>query len=138
MNKLISCTLVFLNCIVIGQGSIENKVNDIFKSWSSEETPGGSIIISKGDRTIFENNYGLADLEHEIPISSKTKFYAGSDSKQFVAFSILLLEEEGKLSLNDNIRTYLPELPQYESPILIKHLIHHTSGIRNYEHETKQ
>lgn len=132
MNKLIICTLVFLNCIVIGQGSIENKVNDIFKSWSSEKTPGGSIIISKGDRTIFEKNYGLADLEHDIPISSKTKFYAASDSKQFVAFSILLLEEKGKLSLNDNIRTYLPELPPYEYPILIKHLIHHTSGIRDY------
>ena len=74
----------------------------------------------------------MADLEHGVPITPQTVFYIGSVSKQFVTFSILLLEEAEKLSLDDDIRRYVPEVPQYEDTITIRHLIHHTSGIRDY------
>jgi CubicO group peptidase (beta-lactamase class C family) len=74
----------------------------------------------------------MADLEHDIPITPGSVFYVGSVSKQFVTMCVLLLEEEGKLSLDDNIRKYLPEFPDYGTPVTIRHLIHHTSGIKDY------
>jgi CubicO group peptidase (beta-lactamase class C family) len=74
----------------------------------------------------------MADLEHDVPITPDSVFYVGSVSKQFVAFTLLLLEEQGRVSLEDDIRKYLPEFPDYGTPITIRHLIHHTSGIRDY------
>jgi CubicO group peptidase (beta-lactamase class C family) len=74
----------------------------------------------------------MANLEHNIPISSTTVFRIASTSKQFTATCVILLAEQGKLSLNDDVRKYLSEMPEYESPITIRHLIHHTSGIRDY------
>ena len=74
----------------------------------------------------------MADLDHDIPLSSESVFYIGSMSKQFTAVIIALLARQGKLSIDDDIRKYLPEMPQYERPILIRHLLHHTSGIRDH------
>jgi len=74
----------------------------------------------------------MANLDYNIPLSSKSVFAMASISKQFTAMSILLLARQGKLSLDDEIQKYLPEIPRYQSPITIRHLIHHTSGIRNY------
>jgi CubicO group peptidase (beta-lactamase class C family) len=74
----------------------------------------------------------MANLEHNIPISSTTVFRIASTSKQFTATCVILLAEQGKISLNDDVRKYLSEMPEYESPITIRHLIHHTSGIRDY------
>ena len=81
---------------------------------------------------IYKNGFGMATLEHEITIKPSTTFYIASTSKQFAAFCIALLEEEGKLSVEDDIRKVIPEIPEYESPIKIKHLIHHTSGMRDF------
>ena len=94
--------------------------------------PGCSVGAAIDGATVFANGYGLADLEHNIPITAETVFEPGSVSKQFTAAAVLLLEQQGKLSLDDPIRKYIPEVPDYGSPITIRHLIHHTSGLRDW------
>jgi CubicO group peptidase (beta-lactamase class C family) len=90
------------------------------------------VAIIRDGKIIYSNGYGSADLEHDIPITPSTVFYLASVSKQFVTFSILLLEEQGKLKLDDQIQTYLPDFPEYTGPITISHLIYHISGIKDY------
>lgn len=72
----------------------------------------------------------MASLEHGIPITPKTVFYIGSVSKQFTAFAVALLAKQGRISLDDDVRKYIPELPDYGSPITVRHLVHHTGGLR--------
>jgi CubicO group peptidase (beta-lactamase class C family) len=88
-------------------------------------------VIQNGQWT-YQHAYGMADLEAKTPITTHTTFYIGSMAKQFTAMSILLLAEQGKLSLTDDIRKYLPEMPDYGTPITVQNLIHHTSGIKDY------
>ena len=94
--------------------------------------PGCSVGAAIDGATVFAGGYGVADLEHNIPITADTVFEPGSVSKQFTAAAVLLLEQQGKLSLDDPVRKYIPEVPDYGSPITIRHLIHHTSGLRDW------
>lgn len=108
------------------------KVDELFAPWDSTQSPGCALAVVKDGEIIHKRGYGMADLEHHIPITPETTFYIGSVSKQFVTMCALLLEEEGKLALDDDTRKYIPEFPEYDRPMTIKHLIHHTSGIRDY------
>jgi len=112
--------------------SLTDKVDELFAEWDKPDSPGCALGIIKNGKLIHKRGYGMANLEHDVPISSKTVFQLNSTSKQFTAASMVLLEEQGKISLGDDARKYLPEMPEYESPITIRHLIHHTSGIRDY------
>lgn len=112
--------------------SLTDKVDELFAEWDKPVSSGCALGIIKNGKLIYKRGYGMANLEHNIPISSTTVFRIGSTSKQFTAMSIVLLAEQGKISLDDDIRKYLSEMPEYESPITIRHLIHHTSGIRDY------
>ena len=94
--------------------------------------PGCSVGAAIDGATVFAGGYGVADLEHNIPITADTVFEPGSVSKQFTAAAVLLLEQQGKLSLDDPVRKYIPEVPDYGSPITIRHMIHHTSGLRDW------
>lgn len=114
-----------------GQKFDTSKIDSLFKGWYND-SPGGAVGIIKDGKLIYSKGFGLAHMEHGIPNKPSTLFYLGSIAKQFVALSILLLEEEKKLSLNDEIQTYLDGFPRYKQPIRIKNLIHHTSGIRDY------
>jgi CubicO group peptidase (beta-lactamase class C family) len=107
------------------------KIEALFDKWSKPDTPGCALGVVKDGATIYEHNYGLADVEHLIPITSSTVFSVGSVSKQFTAFAIYLLAKEARLSLDDDIRKYLPELHDFGKPITIRHLLHHTSGLRD-------
>jgi CubicO group peptidase (beta-lactamase class C family) len=109
----------------------EQKIAALFDKWSKPDTPGCALAVLKDGATIYEHNYGLADVEHSIPIASSTVFSVGSVSKQFTAFAIYLLAKEARLSLDDDIRKYLPELHDFGKPITIRHLLHHTSGLRD-------
>jgi CubicO group peptidase (beta-lactamase class C family) len=109
----------------------EAKIDSIFASYNSQ-TPGVAVAIVKDGKVIFKKGYGMANLDHDIPITPQTVFNIASVSKQFTAFTIYLLENEGLLSFEDNVRKYIPELPMYEKPIKIKHLLAHTSGLRDY------
>jgi CubicO group peptidase (beta-lactamase class C family) len=106
------------------------KIDSIFASYNSQ-SPGAAVAIVKDGKVIFKKGYGMANLDHNIPITPQTVFNIASVSKQFTAFAIYLLEQEGKLSFEDNVRKYIPELPDYGSPIKIKHLLAHTSGLRD-------
>jgi len=109
-----------------------DRIDAVFKTWDNENSPGCALAVIRDGKILYKNGYGIADLEHKVAIEPNTVFYIGSVSKQFVSMCILLMEEEGKLSLDDDIRKFLPEIPDYGIPITIRHLIHHTSGIRDY------
>lgn len=127
--------LVYIGLLSLGlQGQIRQKasIDSLFASWDSISTPGAALGIVQDGRLVYSKGYGSADLEHDIPITPASVFYIGSVSKQFVTFCILLLEEQGKLNLDDRIQEYLPDFPEYEAPLTIRHFIHHTSGVRDY------
>jgi CubicO group peptidase (beta-lactamase class C family) len=107
-------------------------VDAIFAAWDSATSPGCALSVYRDGRIIYSRGYGMADLERRVPITPHTVFDIGSTSKQFAAASIVLLAQEGKLTLDDDVRRHIPELPEYERPITIRHLLHHTSGLRDY------
>src|SRR5947207_2284932 len=114
------------------QDSLSEKVDKIFAQWDKPDSPGCEMVVIRDGQIVYKSGYGMANLEHNIPLSPASIMDTGSVSKQFTAMAIALLAEQGKLSLDDDIRKYLPEIPQYETPITIRHLIHHTSGLRDY------
>ena len=108
------------------------QVDELFAEWDGETSPGGVVGIFMDGRIIYSKGYGVANLDYDIPITPQSVLRIGSISKQFVAMCIAILAEQGKLSFDDDIRTYLPEMPDYGNQITIRHLLHHTSGIREY------
>ena len=109
-----------------------DKVDKLFAQWDKPDSPGCALGVIRNGQFVYKRGYGMANLEYNIPITPTSIFEIQSTSKQFTAMSILLLARQGKLSLDDDIRKYLPEMPRYQTPITIRHLIHHTSGIRDY------
>jgi CubicO group peptidase (beta-lactamase class C family) len=114
------------------QAEAIEKVDKLFSKWDKKDSPGCAMAIIKDGKIIYKRGYGMADLERDVPITPKSVFDIASTSKQFVAMCILLLEEEKKLSLDDDIRKHIPEMPDYGDTITVRHMIHHTSGIRDY------
>ncbi|MBN1225044.1 MAG: serine hydrolase [Candidatus Aminicenantes bacterium] len=108
------------------------KVDALFKSWDKNDSPGCALAVIQNGEIVYKNGYGMADLENDVPITPGSVFYIGSTSKQFVTMCITLLAKEGKILLDDDIRKYVPEMPDYGSTLTIRHLIHHTSGLRDY------
>lgn len=106
-------------------------VDQVFAHYSSA-TPGCAVGVARGGRELLARGYGMAELEHGVPITPATIFEAGSVSKQFTAFIVLLLEQDGKLSLGDPLRKHLPELPDYGAPLTIAQVLSHTSGLRDW------
>ena len=94
--------------------------------------PGCAAAVSLNGEVVFEKAFGLADLEHNVPNTTQTIFESGSVAKQFTAAAIVLLQQDGKLSLEDPVRKYIPELPDYGSPLTIRHLLNHTAGLRDW------
>jgi CubicO group peptidase (beta-lactamase class C family) len=111
---------------------MEAAVDEVFEDLTRSGSPGCALGVYRDGQIIYAKGYGLANIEENVPITPKSVFDIGSTSKQFTASSILLLEKQGKLSVNDDIRKYLPELPNYGKKITILHLLNHTSGLRDY------
>ncbi len=88
-------------------------------------------VVMKDGRVAYEHGYGMADLDHDVKITPTTIFHVGSISKQFTAAAVLMLARDGKLSLDEPVRKYVPELPDFGVPITLRHLLHHTSGLRD-------
>ncbi|MEL7003099.1 MAG: serine hydrolase domain-containing protein [Bacteroidota bacterium] len=108
-----------------------SKIDSLFIRWNAPNSPGGAVGIMQGNKVVFKKAYGLASLEYQVPNTSETIFNIGSISKQFTAMGIILLEEQNLLSIDDDIRKHLPELPDFGPTITINHLINHTSGLRS-------
>jgi CubicO group peptidase (beta-lactamase class C family) len=104
----------------------------LFADLDQPGSPGCSVGVSRQGEVVFEDAFGFADLERAIPLSPATVFDVGSVAKQVTAGSALLLVEDGRLSLADEVRAYVPELPDYCAGITIDHLIHHTGGLPDY------
>lgn len=112
--------------------NLESKINDILNNEYSNGSTGCVALVSKGGNIIYHNALGLADLELNTPMTKDMVFEIGSLTKQFTAVAILMLNEQGKLNLNDDIKKYIPDYPTQENIITIHHLLNHTSGIKNY------
>jgi CubicO group peptidase (beta-lactamase class C family) len=108
------------------------KVDAIFAQYNKPDSPGCALGVIKDGKLVYARGYGMANLEHNIPNGPKLVYDIGSTSKQFTAASILLLAQRDKLSLDDDVRKHIPELPAYQKPITIRNLLHHTSGLRDY------
>jgi CubicO group peptidase (beta-lactamase class C family) len=107
-------------------------VDSIFAPYSSTSSPGCAVGVMRDGQLVFAKGYGMADLEHDTPITPSTRFYISSLSKQFTAMSIVLLAQDGRLSLDDWIRRWVPQVPSFGPPITLRQLLHHTSGLRDY------
>ena len=112
--------------------TLEAKVDRLFAEWNQPDSPGAALAVTRDGEVIYKHGYGMANLEYDIPITSATVFDIASVSKQFAGFAIATLSHEGKLSLDDNIRMYLPDVPDFGITITIRHLLHHTSGLRDW------
>ena len=111
--------------------SINDKVDELFTIWNTNNSPGASVAIVQNGEIAYKKGYGMANLEYDIPITPASVFHIASVSKQFTVFSILLLEKQGKLNLDDDIRKYISEVPDFEKTITLRHLASHTSGLRD-------
>ncbi len=110
---------------------ITARVDKVFERWDKRDSPGCALGVYREGQVIYKRGYGMANLDHDVPITPSTVFNIASVSKQFTAAAITLLAQQGKLSLDDEVRKYIPELPDFGTPITLRHLIHHTSGLRD-------
>jgi CubicO group peptidase (beta-lactamase class C family) len=111
--------------------SVARRIDSVFTKFGAD-SPGCALGLYRDGRIVYHRGYGSADLERRVPLSPASVFDIGSTSKQFTAMSILLLQRDGKLSLNDDVRSYIPELPDYGTRITIGDMLHHISGLRDY------
>jgi CubicO group peptidase (beta-lactamase class C family) len=110
------------------------KVDAFLSQWDKNDMPGCAVGVVKDGRLVYKRGFGMANLDYDVPNTpSTTRFNLASASKPFTAFSIALLAQGGELSLDDDIRKYLPEMQKYDETVTIRHLLHHTSGIREYQ-----
>ena len=112
-------------------GGAEARVDAIFRPWTGRGTPGCAVGVMDGGELLFAKGYGAANLEYDVPITPATVFHVASVSKQFTALAVGLLAADGEVSWDDDIRRYVPELPDFGTPITLRQLAHHTSGIRD-------
>src|ERR1044071_7208936 len=127
-------SLVITALLVGTPAYAQDKTGEIDKIFNSVTpgAPGCAVAVSQHGKLVVNRAYGSADLERDVPLSPSSIFDIGSVRKQFVAAAVLLLVEDGRLSLSDDIRKHFPELPDYGQKITVDHLLTHTSGIRDW------
>ena len=112
--------------------TLTDRVDQLFAQWNKPDTPGCALAVIKDGQIVYKRGFGMASLELAVPITTASVFKVGSIAKQFTAMSIVLLAQQGRLSLDDDVRRYVPEVPDFGTPITLRHLIHHTSGLRDF------
>jgi CubicO group peptidase (beta-lactamase class C family) len=108
------------------------KVHELFAKWDKKDSPGCALVVLQDGKMVHHAGYGMANLELNVPIMLSTVFLIASLSKHFAVFCILMLAQGGRLSLDDDVRKHVPEVPSFGKTITVRHLIHHTSGLREY------
>lgn len=132
LSTVLVVTLINVSCA--RQDSREPssaQIDQIFAQWNKPDSAGCTVGIGRDGKIVYERGYGMASLELGVPLSPESALAAASISKQFTAMSVMLLVRRGQISLDDPVSKYLPELPDYGSPLTIRHLLNHTSGIRD-------
>ncbi|MBW1298193.1 serine hydrolase domain-containing protein [Aquimarina litoralis] len=126
---------IFVFSSIVTHAQIDTtSINTLFYDYADKENPGAVVTIVKDNKVLLTKGYGSANLEYDIPLTATTPFNIASLTKQFVCFSILLLQEEGKLAVHDDIRKHIPELQKFDHTITIQHLMSHTSGLNDQWH----
>jgi len=128
---LVTACLFVAACASSREPSVAAKVDPLFKTWTRPDSPGCGVGVSRNGAVIFERGYGLANLERRVPITSSTVFHLASITKSFTAMSVLLAAERGVLSLDDEVSKYVPDWSAREHMVTIRHLLTHTSGVRD-------
>jgi len=132
---LAACLLMSCGCQVGNEAKDPwQRIDELFSAWDRDDGPGCALGVIRNGELVFAKGYGMADLKKMQAITIDSIFDIASTSKQFTAMCIAILEEEGKLHIEDDVRAYIPELPQYDKIIRIRHLLHHTSGLADYLH----
>ncbi len=108
------------------------KVDELFAPWDRKDSPGAAIVVVKDGEIAYQQGYGCANLEHGIPITTRTRFDVASVAKQFTGLAVAMLIDQEKLSLGDDVRKHLPDVPDFGKPITIGNLLFHTSGLRDW------
>jgi CubicO group peptidase (beta-lactamase class C family) len=108
------------------------RVDSIFANWDKPGSPGAAVLVVREGRILFEKGYGYANLDQDVRITPETVFDLASVSKQFAGLAIAMLVEQGRIQLTDDVRKYIPELHAFSDTIRILHLVHHTSGLRDW------
>ena len=114
-----------------GPGAAEARVDRVFAQWDRLDTPGCAVSVMREGRIVYAHGYGSANLEYDIPITPASVFHVASISKQFTAMAVALLVSEDRVSWDDDIRRYVHEVPNFGPAITLRHLAHHTSGLRD-------
>jgi CubicO group peptidase (beta-lactamase class C family) len=109
-----------------------NRADALFADLNRKPSPGLALAVVRDGKVILRRGYGLANIEHQVPITPSTVFDLASLSKQFTGLAVAMLAAEGKVKLSDDIRKYIPELPDFGRAITIAHPVHHTSGLRDW------
>ena len=130
-SALLVSALVFLSLAQAPAPDRQARVDEIFKEFTVPGSPGCTVAVYQDGRTVLSRAYGMANLDHDVRLTPSSIFHVASVSKQFTAAAILLLAQDGKLTLDDDIRKHVPELRDFGKKITIRHLINHTSGIRD-------
>ena len=128
---ILALGLIF-RCPALATAASEPGVDRIFAAYDKATSPGCALGVIRDGAFVYRKSYGMASLELGVPISPRSVFYMGSVSKQFTAASVVLAAEQGFLSLDDSVRKFIPELPEYASPITLRQMLHHTSGFRDF------
>lgn len=130
-NRMLTLCLVVAAALPAARASPPHeRIDALFAPYARQDTPGCAVAVSRDGKLDYARGYGSANLETGGAITPATTFHAASLNKQFVAFSILLLQQDGKLSLDDTVHRHIPELPDYGAPVTLRQLMHHTSGMR--------
>jgi CubicO group peptidase (beta-lactamase class C family) len=108
------------------------KVDRLFAGFDRPDSPGCSVGVIRNGRYVYRKSFGYASLEFGVPLTPQSVFYVGSVSKQFTAASVVLAAEQGYLSLDDDVRKFVPELPDYGHPVTLRQMLHQTSGFRDF------
>lgn len=135
----VACSLAVLALLmtppVLGQtraDSLSSAIDALFAEWDRPDSPGAAVLVVRDGVALYREGYGSANLEHQIPITPASVFDIASVSKQFAGLAIAMLVERGKVALDADVRRYVPEVPDFGHTITIRHLVHHTSGIRDW------
>jgi CubicO group peptidase (beta-lactamase class C family) len=108
------------------------RLDQMMIEYAGDDVPGASVLVMKDGEVLTHKSYGMANLTYDIPMTDKTLHNIGSTSKHFLTLGLLLLQEDGKLSLDDDVREYIPELPEFEHTVTLRNLVTHTSGYREF------
>ncbi|MCP4048594.1 MAG: beta-lactamase family protein [Gammaproteobacteria bacterium] len=138
MPKIIAPMVIFLFTVVISivEAAVEDRIDSVVSSeMARQKIPGLSVAVTRAGQALIAKGYGLANIEHQVPVKPVSVFQSGSIGKQFTAFAIMLLVEDGKIELDEEIGTYLGDVPESWSGITVRHLLTHTGGMADTDHD---